>query len=432
MSNLMEALFPQGRPSLVAAGAEGEVVACLDEVARDPRAPELAALMNGASPAALVAAGVLASADEFWPAPESWLASYRPYVVADGVLQIPVKGVLLANLSYALGSWATGYPYIRKALERGLADANVRGIALIVDTPGGEVRGNFDLVDAIFAARPAKPIRAFALDRACSAGYSIASAASRVIVDRTGAVGSIGVVTSHVDRSEQLAKMGVKITFIHAGARKVDANSANPLPDDVRARMQARIDELMTVFVETVVRNRSLSEEAVRGTEAGVFSAKEALEQGLADEIGSLDDAVAAFAASLNTETEGESMSTISPEAHKAAVDGARAEGVAEGKGAGMKAAHERLSAILASDKVKGRETAAVALAISSPDMGAEAVAAFVGTHMTAPAPAAPAGGSRLDAIVPDPAVAHDGGTAPKAEDNSLADAVSAMLPTKR
>lgn len=215
--------------------------------------------------------------DDFWFAPGDWRAAYRPYVVKDAILHIPVKGVLLNDFPFAFGSWATGYEYIWRAFQRGMDDGNVQGIALVCDSPGGAVAGNFDLVDRMFAARGDKPIRAFASESAYSAAYSIASAADRIVVTRTGGVGSIGVVTMHVDLSKALDDVGYKITFIHAGKHKVDGNAYEPLPDDVKARIQARIDGLYDVFVATVARNRGLEEGAVRGTEALTYSASEAL-----------------------------------------------------------------------------------------------------------------------------------------------------------
>lgn len=362
MSKLMAALFPEGRPTLVDTEAAGEVEACLMGLASDPRAPELLAVHAAAD-------------DGFWPAPGHWMTYYRPYVVADGVLQIPVKGVLLANLSYADGRYATGYVYIRRAFERGLADPNVKGIALVCDSPGGEVAGNFDLVDAIHAARGTKPVRAFAHERAYSAAYSIASAADRIVVSRTGGVGSIGIVVSHTDASAALEKAGLKISFVFAGKHKVDGNSTEPLSDETRKRWQARVDELMDVFVGTVARNRDMDPEDVRATEALTYTATQALEAGLADEIGSLDDAVAAFAADLSTDAEDETMSGITQEAHDAALAGARTEAETAGRGAGANAAKTRIKAILGSEEAKGRTELAEHLAFDS-DLPAEAAVA--------------------------------------------------------
>ncbi|RVU13156.1 S49 family peptidase [Methylobacterium oryzihabitans] len=380
MSNLMAALFPEGRGALVDEGAAGEIAACLSAAMSDPRAPELMSVQGAAE-------------DGFWPAPGHWMTAYRPYVVANGVLQIPVKGVLLANLSLAWGAYATGYVYIRRALERGLADPQVKGIALLCDSPGGEVAGNFDLVDAIFAARGTKPIRAFAHERAYSAAYSIASAADRIVVSRTGGVGSVGVVTSHTDASVALERAGLKVTFIFAGRHKVDGNPTEPLPDAVKARWQARIDELMDVFVATVARNRGMKAEAVRATEALTYTASQSIAAGLADEIGSLADAVAAFAADLNPSSEDETMSTITEADHAAAVASARSAGETAGQAAGAASAKTRIQAILGADEANGRETLAQHFAFQT-DLPAEAAVAALGA---APKAAAP-GGSGLAA----------------------------------
>lgn len=285
MSNPLLARFA-GMAAAVAPEALNRVEACLDAVMAIERGPAM--LHEGAT-----------ADDGFWPEPGSWKAAYRPYVVVDGMLQIPVKGVLLHDFSYAIGSYATGYLYIRRAFERGATDPAVKGIALVCDSPGGEVAGCFDLVDAMHAAKGGKPVWAFAHEAAYSAAYAVASVADKIWVSRTGGVGSIGVVTFHVDRSGALEKAGLKITFIHAGKHKVDGNSTQPLPADVRARIQARIDALMAIFVSTVARNRRMPEAKVRATEALTYSGAEGIAAGLADAVGSVDDAVAAFAADL-------------------------------------------------------------------------------------------------------------------------------------
>ena len=261
-----------------------------------------------------------AADDEFWTELGQWGSKrLRPYVVRDGVLLVPVKGVLLNGFPYQYGDWATGYEYIWKCVDRGLDDSDVKGIALVIDSPGGMVAGNFDLVDHIFEARGQKPMRSFAAESAYSAAYSIASAADRLIVARTGGVGSIGVVTSHLDASKAMADYGYKITFIYAGKHKVDGNAYEALPDDVKARIQGRVDELYGVFVDTVARNRNLDAAAVRATEALTFTATQAIENKLADSVGALDAALAEFAADiLNTDEGTETMTTITVASVKA------------------------------------------------------------------------------------------------------------------
>lgn len=322
----------------------------------------------------------LASTD-FWAPPGSWLAAIRPYQVVDGILHIPVRGVLLHDFPYQFFGMATGYAYIAKAIERGLDDSAVDGIALIINSPGGEVAGCFDLVDKIYNARGEKPIRAYASEAAYSAAYAVASAAETLSVARTGGVGSIGVVTAHFDMSAYMEKQGVKITFIHAGKHKVDGNPYEALPDDVKARIQERIDSLYSVFVATVARNRGMEEQAVRDTEALTYTATEALSVKLADAIGSLDDGLASFLADLNPQQGGTEMSKDQDKAviDQQAVEAARAEGVAEGKAEGVKAERERIGAIMALDDAKERRDSAFNIALKT-DMTVEQAADLLKT----------------------------------------------------
>lgn len=307
--------------------------------------------------------------DDFWFRDDDWRARYRPYNVSGGILTIPVKGVLLHDFPWTIGGWATGYDYILKAFQRGMADANVRGIAFLIHSPGGDVSGCFDAVDKMFAAKGNKPVRAFAHEYAYSAAYAIASLADKIVMSRTGGVGSIGVVTAHVDYSKALENEGIKVTFIQFGKHKTDGNPYEALGEDARARIQARIDELGEVFVATVARNRKMDGEKVRKTEALTYSPSEAISIGLADAVGPLDDAVAAFAADLETaQVQGDEHMTkeTSAAVDQAAIDAARAEGHAEGVKAGATAERTRIAAILASDEGKKRPKAAMSLAMKT------------------------------------------------------------------
>ena len=161
-----------------------------------------------------------------------------PFAMVDGIAVIEISGVLVHRGAWiGQSSGQTSYEGIAAQLATAVADPAVRGIALEIDSFGGEVAGVFDLADAIRAARSAKPVWAFVAEHAFSAGYALASQADRIILPRTGAVGSIGVVVMHADLSGQLSDAGVTVTLIHSGAHKVDGNPYAPLPDPVRGRM---------------------------------------------------------------------------------------------------------------------------------------------------------------------------------------------------
>jgi len=304
-------------------------------------------------------------ADDFWDDDDDMISWLRPYNVQDGVLTIPVKGVLMNRMSVAFGSYATGYQYIERAVERGMDDDDVKMIAFAIDSPGGEVAGNFELVEKIASMRGTKSMRAFASDHAYSAAYSIATAADSITMSRSGGVGSVGVLTAHMDVSERLDKMGVKVTFIYAGKHKVDGNPYQALPDDVKDRIQDRIDRIYGEFVSLVAENRGMDEQAVRDTEALTYDASNAVEIGFADGIGAMDKELAAFKQAA-TEME-HNMATTTPKTPAAqeggitqaqldsAAETAKAEGVTEG----MNAERERIFGILNSEEAKTRPAAA-------------------------------------------------------------------------
>lgn len=301
--------------------------------------------------------------DGYWPDSDSWMTYYRPYNVKNGILSIPVQGVLVHGLSYAFGTWATGYAYIRRAIARGMEDPEVRGIAFIINSGGGEVAGNFDLVDFAYAARGRKPTMAFVNEHAYSAAYSIASVADKISMARTGGVGSIGVLTAWVGMSGALEKAGIEVKLIFAGDHKVDGNPYEKLPKEVQARTQARLDALYGIFTATVARNLGVDEQVIRDTQALTYGAEDAVRIGLAHEVRAFDEAMAAFSSAPNIQAGDQIVSKYTEEELQAQVNSARAEGkaegIAEGKKEGLsegaKAERARIDGIHALDEAKGK-----------------------------------------------------------------------------
>jgi signal peptide peptidase SppA len=227
-------------------------------------------------------------------------ANFDPgYDVVEGVAVIPVTGTLVQKMGGVRPfSGMCGYNMIRAAFLCAIEDPEVKAILLQIDSPGGECSACFDLVDEIFNARGVKPIWAICDEVAYSAAYAIASAADRITVPRTGGTGSIGVIALHVDLSKALESGGLAVTFIQFGARKSDGWPEKPLSDEAFARFQSDVDTMGNLFVETVARNRGLSVEAVRDTEASTFLGAAGVEVGLADVVMAPD---AAFRALLST-----------------------------------------------------------------------------------------------------------------------------------
>lgn len=246
--------------------------------------PALRALLAGFDPKALAA---------YVGAP---LASARKATVRDGVAVIEVTGPLFRKpnfFSEVLGT--SSYATIRLDLQAALDDPAVSAIMLNIHSPGGEVAGTTELANAIRDARGTKPIVAYAGDLAASAAYWIASAADRIVIGPGAALGSIGVRAGFTDSSGRDAAKGVKsVEFVSSQSpyKRVDHDSK-----DGKARIQARIDALADVFVDTVAANRGLSREKVISDfgKGDVLIGKAAIAAGMADEFGSYESVLASL-----------------------------------------------------------------------------------------------------------------------------------------
>lgn len=220
----------------------------------------------------------------------------KPYeVTPEGIAIIDVSGTLVKKASW-MDAWSglQSYEMIRAGFLDAVADPRISGILLDVDSPGGEVGGLFDLAAEMFAARKEKPVYAIANDAAYSAAYALGSSAERLFVTSTGGVGSVGVIAIHVDQSSFDEKVGRKYTAVFAGAKKNDFNPHEPLSNSAKDELQLQIDSLYDMFVGLVSQNRGMKAALVRNTEAGLFYGAKAISAGLADEVGTRDQALAA------------------------------------------------------------------------------------------------------------------------------------------
>lgn len=169
-----------------------------------------------------------------WPELDlaSPLAHARPRSDAPaGIAVIPVVGSLVRHLmGLDLASGFTSYAEIAGMVDAALSDSSVEGIVLDIDSSGGEAGGVFELGERIRATDTMKPVWAVASDAAYSAAYAIGCAASRLVISRTGGVGSIGVIAMHVDQTARDAQQGYRYTPSPPGSRRTTSRPTKNLP----------------------------------------------------------------------------------------------------------------------------------------------------------------------------------------------------------
>jgi signal peptide peptidase SppA len=220
------------------------------------------------------------------------------YGVRDGVAVVPVDGILSKRITLLQKmSGGTSLELLSRDFRAAMADPAAHSVVLLIDSPGGATMGLQELAEEVYRARSGvKPVIALSDGMMASAAYWLGSAAREAYIssDMT-MVGSIGVLYRHIDVSKANEKDGIKVTEIYAGKYKTMVSSDSPLSDDARADIQAKVDKLYGLFVDTVARNRGVDAATVleRMAEARVFLGKEAIDAGLVDGAATLDEVIA-------------------------------------------------------------------------------------------------------------------------------------------
>lgn len=208
---------------------------------------------------------------------------------------IPVSGALEARPT-ELGAWLgmSSYEVIGKVFDHFVADSSVSGIILDVSSPGGMVYGAQELANKIFQARGTKPIVAVANPLMASGAYWLAAAADRVVVTPSGDVGSVGVITEHVDLSRRYEANGVTVSTIRATGSpyKGEGSDALPLGEEARQNLQSRVDAIHTRFVGDLAKFRGVSVEHVSEHfgKGRVVDSAASVRAGMADRVGTFEE----------------------------------------------------------------------------------------------------------------------------------------------
>ncbi|GIW72100.1 MAG: signal peptide peptidase SppA [Planctomycetota bacterium] len=203
-----------------------------------------------------------------------------------------------------LGSRPSPVSRVRDELELARQDRDVRGIVLRINSPGGGVTASDLIYHELvrWRAETGRPIVAYFMDTAASGAYYVAQAADWVVASPTAITGSIGVVAFFPNVSGLGEKLGVQVHTLRSGAHKDLGNPFRPMEQQERQLLQQLVDALHERFVEVVARGRApgparagLDREAVQRLADGrVFTAQQALDLGLVDEIGYFEAARAA------------------------------------------------------------------------------------------------------------------------------------------
>jgi protease-4 len=187
---------------------------------------------------------------------------------------------------------------VREALEKAAANSSIKAVVLRIDSPGGSATASEIILEATQRLKSKKPFVVSMGDVAGSGGYYITCAADTIFADASTLTGSIGVLAGKLATTEMWKKIGVTFKEYKRGQNAGIMSSEEVFTDSERARMRSFLDDTYAVFKDHVTKIRGTRLKKPIDELAGgrVYTGKQALDLGLVDRLGTLNDAIA-FAA---------------------------------------------------------------------------------------------------------------------------------------
>lgn len=234
-----------------------------------------------------------------FPVPQPLREKTVQGTAAEKILMIDVSGVIAEKPGEgAFGSSEDIVARIKEELTMAAEDAQVKALLLRINSPGGTVTASDVIYHELtaFKARRKVPIVAVIMDVGASGGYYVAAAADRIVAHPTSVTGSVGVIMLRVNAEGLLQKIGLEAGAIKSGAKKDIGSPFRPMSEEERAIFQAMINGFQARFLEIVTRARGgLTPERLTLIGDGrVLTGPQAVQVGLVDQIGYLDDGIAA------------------------------------------------------------------------------------------------------------------------------------------
>jgi len=214
----------------------------------------------------------------------------------DAVAIVYVEGaiVLESGAASLFEGQSAASSKIRKALDEVARDNSVKAVVLRINSPGGSAVASEIILDATKRVKARKPFIVSMGDVAASGGYYVACGSDTIFADAATITGSIGVFSGKFATNDMWKKVGVTFKAYQRGANAGMLSSDAVFTKEERARMQAYMDEIYGVFKGhvTAIRGKRLKKPIDDLAGGRVYTGRQALELGLVDKLGSLQDAI--------------------------------------------------------------------------------------------------------------------------------------------
>jgi protease-4 len=204
-------------------------------------------------------------------------------------------GIVRVEGNIMTGGGSAGSDRVARRIRRLADDSSTKAIVVRIDSPGGDGNASDLIWRELVRARKekGKPVVASMGDVAASGGYYVAVGADAIFAQPSTITGSIGVFVGHFDSSALLSKLGVGAVTLKRHESSDLMGVLRPTTDAEKVKLQAWVDSFYETFLSRVAEGRKLSRDGVHALAQGrVWSGTRALDKGLIDELGGLQDAI--------------------------------------------------------------------------------------------------------------------------------------------
>ena len=190
-----------------------------------------------------------------------------------------------------------GKKALNQTFEDILENKNIKGAVLRIDSPGGDAMTSEIILNAMRVLKGEKPLVISMGNIAASGGYYIACLGDKIYADPMTITGSIGVLAAFPNMKGLADRIGINAEQVNSHKNAIGYSIFEPLSDGFKNSTRGAIEKIYTTFKSRVAEGRSLDMEKVEDLAQGrVWSGKDALENGLVDALGGLEDAIEAVA----------------------------------------------------------------------------------------------------------------------------------------
>ncbi len=228
---------------------------------------------------------------------ETQIQGDRFLFITDKIAIIDVDGVLVNRQKRGLmRAGENPVSLFKEKLDKAARDESVKAVVLRINSPGGTVSASDIMYHHLrqFKSRTGKPVIACVLGLGCSGAYYLACGCDGIVAQPSSVTGSIGTIMQTFSVAGTMEKIGVKAVAVKSGRMKDMASPLHDLSDEERDVLQKIIDNFYQQFLDVVEDGReTVDKQKLQALADGrVFTAEQALQEGLIDRIGYLEDGI--------------------------------------------------------------------------------------------------------------------------------------------